>query len=113
MKLMLRHKLLLLYIGASLCILIIIGGLLSNALRNTIINTISDGYNEQLTHIDFGLTTFFQNMEHDLENLVHNELVHTQNDDNFTSFLDADENTFQYDIGELEHAGILVQHPYR
>ena len=69
MKLMLKHKLLMLYIGASLCILIIIGSLLSNALRDTIINTISNGYNEQLTHIDFGLTTFFRNMEHDLENL--------------------------------------------
>jgi PAS domain S-box-containing protein len=102
-----------LYIGASLCILIIIGSLLSTSLRDTIINTISDGYNEQLTHIDFGLTTFFRNMEHDLENLVHNELVRTQNDDNFTSFLNADENTFQYDIGELEQKIITIFNKYR
>jgi hypothetical protein len=113
MKLMLKHKLLMLYIGASLCILIIIGSLLSTALRDTIIKTISDGYNEQLTHIDFGLTTFFRNMEHDLENLVHNELVRTQKDDNFTSFLNADENTFQYDIAELEQKIITLFNKYR
>lgn len=113
MKLMLKHKLLLLYIGASLCILIIIGSLLSNALRDTIIKTISNSYNEQLTHIDFGLTTFFQNIAHDLENLVQNELVNTPNDADFTSFLNADENTFQYDIGESEQKIITVFNSYR
>jgi PAS domain S-box-containing protein len=113
MKLMLKHKLLMLYIGASLCILIIIGSLLSTALRDTIIKTISDGYNEQLTHIDFGLTSFFRNMEHDLNYLAHNQLVRTPNDDNFTSFLDADENTFQYDIGEPEQKIITIFNQYR
>jgi PAS domain S-box-containing protein len=113
MKLMLKHKLLLLYTGASLCILIIIGSMLSTALRDTIINTISNGYNEQLTHIDFGLTTFFKNIEHDLETLIHNELVITQNDKNFTNFLNADEKTFQYDIKESEQKIITIFNTYR
>ena len=52
MKLMLKHKLLMLYIGASLCILIIIGSLLSAALRDTIINTISDSYNVGQQHLN-------------------------------------------------------------
>jgi PAS domain S-box-containing protein len=118
MKFKLKHKLLLLYLGASLCILIIIGGLVSSSLRATILKTISQNYHKQLEHIDFGLTSFFQNMEHDLAALDQNEWVQTKNDDNFTSFLNADEKTFQYNIEEQEQKIIAlfnqfrITHPY-
>ncbi len=73
MKLKLKPKILLLYISASLCILIILGSLLSSALRNIIITTISENYRKQLEHIDFGLTVFFKNIEKDLEAIAQNE----------------------------------------
>jgi PAS domain S-box-containing protein len=113
MKLKLKHKILLLFIGASLCILIIIGGLLSSALRDMIIQTISQNYYKQLEHIDFALTGFFINMEHDLETISQNQAVRSRQDENFTNFLKADEKTFQYNIGKLEQEIIAVFNRYR
>jgi len=113
MKLKLRHKILLLYISASLCILIILGSLLSSALRNIIITTISENYRKQLEHIDFSLTGFFKNIEHDLETIARNEWVRSKEDKNFSNFLHADEKTFQYNIGELEQKIITIFNRYR
>ena len=98
MNLKLKHKILMLYIGVSLCILIILGSLLSATLRNVILTTISENYRKQLEHIDFGLTSFFKNMEHDLETIVQNEWVRSREDENFTNFLNADEKTFRYNL---------------
>jgi hypothetical protein len=113
MKLKLRHKILLLYISASLCILIILGSLLSSTLRNVIITTISENYRKQLEQIDFGLAGFFKNIEHDLEAIAQNEPVRSKNDENFTNFLQADEKNFQYNIGELEQKIITIFNRYR
>ena len=113
MKFKLKHKILALFIGASLCILITIGGLLSKALRDTILETISQNYYKQLEHIDYALTGFFKNMEHDLETICLNQAVRSRNDENFTSFLNADEKTFQYNIGELEQEIITIFSRYR
>ncbi|MCP4622125.1 MAG: response regulator [bacterium] len=113
MKLKLKPKILLLYISASLCILIILGSLLSSALRDMIITTISENYRKQLEHIDFSLTSFFKNIEHDLEAIAQNEWVRSKDDQNFTNFLDADEKNFQYNIGELEQNIITLFNRYR
>ncbi len=113
MKFKLRHKILLIYISASLCILIILGSLLSSALRNMIITTISNNYHKQLANIDFGLTVFFKNIEYDLEAIAQNEWVRSKDDENFTNFLQADENTFQYNIGDLEQKIITIFNRYR
>ena len=113
MKFKLKYKLLLLYIGASLCILIIVGSLLSTSLRNIILDTITVNYHKELEHIDFALTGFFRNMEHDLATLAENKRVRTRDDDNFTNFLNADEKTFQYNIEELEQQIITLFNQYR
>ncbi|UCE51573.1 MAG: response regulator [Desulfobacterales bacterium] len=113
MNFKLKHKILFLYVGVSLCILVILGGLLSSATRAVIIKTISANYHKQLEHIDFGLTSFFKNMEHDLETLAQNDFVRSKNDANFTNFLNADEKTFQYAIGDLEQKIITVFNNYR
>ena len=102
-----------LYIGAGLCILITIGSLLSTSLRNIIIESITNNYHKELEHIDFALTGFFRNMEHDLAALAKNELVRNRNDDDFTNFLKADEKTFQYNIGKTEQEIINLFNQYR
>ena len=87
----LKYKLLLLYVGASLFILIVIGSFLSSKLKDTTIDTISTNYHKQLAHIDFGLTRLIKGMERDLEAIAQNEFVRSRNDENFTNFLNADE----------------------
>jgi PAS domain S-box-containing protein len=113
MKLKLKHKILLLYIGVSIGILILIGTLLSSTLRNNIITAISKNYGEQLAHIDFVLTSFLDNMENDLEAIALNERVRSRNDKDFTNFINADEATFQYSIGSLERQIITIFNRYR
>lgn len=113
MKFKIKYKILLLFIGASIFILILIGGLLSSNLRDNIIHTISDNYSTQLSHIDFALTSFFRNMEHDLEAIAQNEIVRSRNDQKFTNFIDADEDLFQYNFSELEQKIIAIFNRYR
>ena len=67
---MLKHKILMLYVCISMFILIILGSFVSSALRKVLIGTISKNYHKQLEHIDFGLNIFFENIEHDLENIA-------------------------------------------
>jgi len=109
----LKYKLLLLYIGASLFILVVIGSFLSSRLKDTTIDTISKNYQKQLAHIDFGLTRLIKGMERDLEAIAQNEFVRSRNDEQFTSFLNADENTFKYNYGELEQRIISIFNGYR
>jgi PAS domain S-box-containing protein len=109
----LKYKLLLLYVGASLFIMLVIGSFLSSALKDTTIDRIARNYRQQLKHIDFGLTRLIKDMEHDLEAIAQNEFVRSRDDKNFTSFLNADEKTFQYDYGKLEQRIISIFNGYR
>jgi sensor histidine kinase YesM len=87
----LKYKLLLLYVAASLFILLVIGSFLSSALKDITIDRIARNYREQLKHIDFGLSRLIRGMDQDLEAIAQNEFVRSREDRNFTSFLDADE----------------------
>ena len=109
----LKYKLLLLYAGAAVFIMLVIGSFLTTALKEITIDRIARNYQQQLKHIDFGLSRLIKGMDHDIEALAQNEFVRTRQDDNFTSFLDADEKTFQYDYGELEQRIISIFNAYR
>jgi PAS domain S-box-containing protein len=109
----LKYKLLLLYAGAALFIMLVIGSFLAMALKDVTINRIAKNYSEQLKHIDFGLSRLIGGMDHDIEALALNEFVRSREDDNFTSFLNADEKTFEYDYSELEQKIISTFNDYR
>ncbi|MGD8900791.1 MAG: response regulator, partial [Desulfobacterales bacterium] len=109
----LKYKLLLLYAGAALFIMLVIGSFLATALKEVTIERIARNYQQQLKHIDFGLTRLIKGMEYSLKTIAQNELVRSREDENFTSFLDADEKTFTYDYGELEQKIIAIFNNYR
>ena len=109
----LKYKLLLLYVGAALFIMLVIGSFLSSALKDITIDRITKNYQQQLQHIDFGLTRLIKGMEHDLAGIAQDIFVRSRDDENFTSFLNADEKTFQYDYGELEQRIISIFNGYR
>ena len=104
----LKYKLLLLYAGAALFIMLVIGSFLATALKDITIDRITRNYQQQLKHIDFGLTRLIKGMEHDLEAIAQNEFVRSRQDQNFTSFLEADEKTFEYDYGDIEQRIISI-----
>ena len=109
----LKYKLLLLYAGAALFIMLVIGSFLASALKEITIERIAGNYQQQLKHIDFGLSRLIRGMADDLKGIAQNEFVRSRQDDNFTFFLDADEKTFEYDYGELELRIIAVLNGYR
>jgi len=75
--------------------------------------SIYDTFVSQLYQVDFALTSFLAGVEYDVLDLVANETVRTRDDGAFTNFLDADEATFEYHIGETEQAIIDLFNAYR
>ena len=61
----LKYKILLLYIGVSILILISIGTLLSARLQERIYGDIYDGIQNQLSHIDFALSSVVKGTQRD------------------------------------------------
>ena len=98
----LKYKILLLYIGVSILILLSIGTLLSARLQESIYTNIYDDIQNQLSHIDFALSSVVKGTQRDLAGIVAAQVVQSRNDGNFTNFTNADPATFQYHIGELE-----------
>jgi len=72
----------------------------------------------QLEQLDFALTSFMEEAENNVRTLAANELVRSRDDEHFTNFLEADEETFEYDYTELELSiidvlnGFRITHPY-
>ncbi len=96
----LKYKILLLYIGVSILILVIIGTLLSSKLQKTIYTDIYDDFQNQLSHIDFALSSVVKGVEGDLLGIVAADRVRSRDGNNFTNFTAADPESFQYNIGE-------------
>ncbi|MFA5015534.1 MAG: cache domain-containing protein, partial [Actinomycetota bacterium] len=118
MKLTLKIKLLLLFIIAGLFIIIIASAILTFSLRNDMFRMVRTDYEGQLKHMDFTVNNFLSEAHNDVETLSSLEIVRTRDDSEFTSFLSADEETFQYNIGKTEQEIIdifnnfRINHPY-
>ncbi|MGD8725939.1 MAG: hypothetical protein PVG00_18500, partial [Desulfobacterales bacterium] len=109
----LKYKILLLYVVVGLLILLSIGEFVSSRLKNDRFSTVYNGLQNELTHIDFALQNTFLQVEEDLNDLVADETVRFRNDADFTSFLEADPDTFQYAIGAPEQRIIDIFNRYR
>ena len=109
----LKYKILLLYVGVSIVILATIGTLLFTRLRDAIHADIYENFQNQLTHIDFGLSTVIKGVEKDLANIAATDAVRSEQDESFTNFINADEESFQYNIGQLENTVIDIFNTYR
>ena len=109
----LRSKILLLYVAVGLLILLLIGSFVSSRLKKDRFSTIYEGIQNELTHIDFGLSSYFYEVEEDLNDMVSDETVRSRKDQKFTNFTEADPATFQYAIGPLEQKIISIFNRYR
>lgn len=98
----LRSKLCLSYLAVGLIPLLVIGLYMHIYLREQKFHSISEFFIAQLTQIDLTLSSFLQEVEYDVASLVNNKLVRTRADEEFTNFLQADEQTFTYKIGDAE-----------
>jgi signal transduction histidine kinase/HAMP domain-containing protein len=114
----LKRKVLALYAVVAVVILAVVGGLLSARFRHDRLEDLQRELLNQLKHMDFALTNFMAEADSDVAALAANELVRTRQDQEFTSFLEADPETFAYSVGQVEQ-GIIdlfntfrLTHPY-
>jgi len=109
----LKWKLLILFGTTSLVITTVLGVLLYHQLREDRLLVVRMDALEQLRHVDFSLTLFFDEMESDVLTLTQNHFVRSKDDGDFTNFTRADERTFEYHIGPLEREIIDIFNTYR
>ena len=98
----LQSKTLVLFAASGAVILLIVGVVQFMALKERTFAAIKYQMSKQLEHLDFALTRFVRDVENDLLILAADARVRTPHDAGFTSFLDADEATFEYGIGWRE-----------
>lgn len=114
----LQTKTILLFSVAGALIISVMGILQFVSLRKEKLRTIGEDVSRQLEHLDFALTRFLEEAEDDLAALAADERIRSGSDRDFTNFLDADPETFEYHIGvqEAEIVELLnafrVTHPY-
>jgi len=109
----LRTKVILISVLASGFVLLLVLALLIPRTRKERLDLIAADMSRQLEHLDFAVTEFIEETEHDVRTLSENELIRTQDDEAFTNFINADEETFTYNIGDLEQDIIHVLNTYR
>ncbi len=109
----LRTKILLLYSCGALLITAFSAGILYTKLWEDRRHSIQEDIFNQLQHIDFALNNFFSELENDLDNLASNKIVRSRDDGHFTNFLEAEEETFRYDIRPLEREIVAIFNAYR
>jgi PAS domain S-box-containing protein len=98
----LSYKLLILFIGCGLVILPSLGFFLYVELYHGRLAEMESGIGKQLENIDFSILNLVEDVKHGVYSLAWNEDVRTRNDTGFTKFLNIDERTFEYRIGETE-----------
>jgi hypothetical protein len=109
----LKNKLLLLFSIIGLCSLIIIGSILAFSFRSEKLQTIQQDYQNQLEYAGFAISTFFNEVENNVKVLSLMEAVRVRDDKDFTNFLNADAETFQYNIGRAEQTITDIFNNYR
>ncbi|MCX8093121.1 MAG: sensor histidine kinase [Candidatus Goldbacteria bacterium] len=114
----LRNRLILSYFITGILPLFLIGIIGVIYINHTIFKDFYEFYQGQLHHINYNINTLISDVIFDIENLSRNKYVTVKNDSNFTNFLNADENTFKYNIGHDEQKIIdifysyYITHPY-
>jgi len=117
-KMALKQKILILYISVGLVISSLAAGHLWFDLRQDRLEHIESDLQRQLAQLDFALTSFLEEAENNVRTLAANELARSRDDEDFTNFLEANEETFEYNYTDLELDiievlnGFRITHPY-
>ena len=109
----LQTKVVLLFCCASLIIVSTTGGILYTKLKQEKLESIGEELGKQLELLDLTLVRFLEDVENDIRNLAADSRVRAVDDSDFTNFLEADEQTFEYAISEREAEIIEILNNYR
>jgi len=114
----LRGKLLLVYVVAATILVVVMGAFLYTAFWDEQIALVERSLSQQIAGLDYALDSFLEHMAENVSTLAALEVVRNREDGAFTSFLEADEDTFTYDYSPAEldiieiFAAFRAEHPY-
>jgi two-component system NtrC family sensor kinase len=106
-------KLLVIYVISGLLLFAAIAYYAEVYLKRASLQTIQERIVAQLYQLDFTISNFLALVEYDVEAFAANSVVRTRAEADFTTFLNADEQTFAYRIGPTEQAIIDLFNTYR
>ena len=102
----LRNKLLLSYLFVCIIPMLLIGSYMTTIFKSKNLKTLEPLIMAQLIQLDENISSFMKNVEDDVYNLSKDNTVRNKEDSGFTNFLDAEEETFKYNIG-IEEKNIV------
>lgn len=105
-------KTLLLFSAAGLAILTVVGALQFMVVKERTMTGMHEQIGKQLGHLDLAVTRFLQDVECDVLGLAADQRIITRDDEEFTTFLNADDATFTYRITPREEEIISVLHAF-
>ncbi len=114
----LRKRFLLLYIFILLVFQMLAVFLIGSFLKNKTVQTIQDDYRHNIFYLETILSQFLEDVENDLLTISSHPDVRTLDDSSFTSYIGADENTFEHFYSREEQKIIdlfnmyRINHPY-
>lgn len=108
-----KYKLIASFIFVSLIPIIFIAMFVNNKLKATSYKEQSESVQKQLQYISDSIDDFFVVLENDVKTLATNEVIIFDDSSSFTNFINADEKTFQYNIGPEEQKIINVLKNYQ
>jgi len=109
----LRRKLVVMYLITGILVLVTMGAWTYTEFRQKQMIIIQSNLNNQLELLDFSLANFFSHVENNVQALAQNDLIRDSQYEDFTNFLNADESTFEYNIGKQEQSIINLLNTYR
>jgi signal transduction histidine kinase len=109
----LRTRILFQFIIVGLVVSIVISAVLPSVIRQRSLDTVTEDSINQLKHIDYLLTNFIDEVEKDVLQLSRNEIIRTNDDSNYTSFLNATGENFSYSTNATEQAIIGILRGYQ
>jgi signal transduction histidine kinase len=109
----LLYKSIALQLAISVVTMIFVLKVVDTRMRSEVHRSIQSEIVGNLEHIDHYLVEFFQHLEADLETLIAHPIVRTRKEEQFTSFLDANPDTFEYQYSPEEKEIIRILNDYR
>ncbi|BBB47705.1 methyl-accepting chemotaxis protein [Pelolinea submarina] len=101
------------YLVIGTIVLLLMGVWMFFTYKSKQLETVQTSIDSQLALLDFSLTNFITEVKNNVLALSENEIIRTQEDHDFTNFLEADEETFEYHIGDVEQNIIEILNTYR
>ncbi|WAI00434.1 ATP-binding response regulator [Methanogenium organophilum] len=109
----LQTRVLVVYLCIAVMVIALVGIFLPVTLNQQSLDTVTGNTNQQLALVDYSLSGFISSMKGHVLEISLYPVVRNPDDESFTNFLNADEDTFAYAVTEEEQEIITIFNSFR